>query len=251
MLGLFKGFWRFIRPQSETGDIDIRVIEEKLGYRFKDRRCLIEALTHRSVLGELLPGEESITYERLEFLGDSVLALVTSEYLLTSFPRDDEGQLTKKKSLLVSKAVLARKAEEIGIKDHIILSENASRGGVAEQDSVLNAALEAVIGAIYLDGGLEAACRFIEELILDDIDEILEHRDHINYKSILQEWTQSKFRSYPSYRVRSTTGPEHDKIFLIEVRIGGKTVGRGRGKSKKDAEQMAAKEALHTMRKTH
>lgn len=211
----------------------------------------MEALTHRSTLGDLKPGADRITYERLEFLGDSVLALVTSDFLVRSFPDENEGQLTKKKSLLVSKGVLAKKAEEIGIKQHIILSESAARGGVAEQDSVLTAALEALIGAIYVDGGMEKARSFVEGMLLDNIDEFLEHRDHINYKSIIQEWSQSKYRSYPRYAVRSTTGPEHDKIFLVEVKVGGKIVGKGRGKSKKDAEQMAAKEALHVLRRHH
>jgi len=222
-----------------------------IGYQFRDLNRLVEALTHRSTLGELKPGEEGITYERLEFLGDSVLALVTSVYLVFNFPEDDEGRLTQKKSLLVSQNVLAKKAEEIGIKDYIILSDNALKGGVATQDSVLTAALEAVIGAIYLDGGLESATAFIEDRLLDDMDEILEHRDHINYKSILQEWTQAKYRTYPIYRVRNTAGPEHDKIFLVEVKVGGKIAGKGRGKSKKDAEQMAAKEGLHRLRKHH
>jgi ribonuclease-3 len=237
------------RPVGEH----LRLVElqERLGYRFKDTDRLIEALTHRSTLGDLRPGEVGITYERLEFLGDSVLALVTSYYLMRSFPEDDEGQLTQKKSLLVSKNVLTKKAGEIGIKEHIILSENALKGGVATQDSVLTAALEAIIGAIYLDGGMGEATTFVEEKILGEIDEILEHSDHINYKSILQEWTQAKFRSYPIYRIKSTTGPEHDKMFLVEVRVGGKMIGKGRGKSKKDAEQMAAKEGLHKLRKSH
>ena len=226
-------------------------LERSIGYRFVRRERLVEALTHRSTLGELKPGDERITYERLEFLGDSVLALITNDFLVRNFPEENEGQLTKKKSLLVSKGVLAKKAEEIRIKPYLILSESAAKGGVADQDSVLTAALEALIGAIYIDGGIEKARNFVEDLILGDIDEFLEHRDHINYKSHLQEWTQSKYKSYPRYVVRSTTGPEHDKMFIVEVKIGGKEVGKGRGKSKKDAEQMAAKEALHIVRKHH
>ncbi len=228
---------------------EFSVIEGKLGYRFVQTERLVEALTHRSTLGELKPGDERITYERLEFLGDAVLALVTADFLIRNFPTEDEGQLTKKKSLLVSKGVLAKKAEEIGIKEHIILSESALRGGVADQDSVLTAALEALIAAIYVDGGIESARTFIEEKILDDIEDYLEHRDHVNFKSVLQEWAQSRYRSYPRYSVRATAGPEHDKIFVVEVKVGGKMVGKGRGKSKKDAEQMAAKEALHAARK--
>jgi ribonuclease-3 len=251
MLRFFQGIRTILGRQTRESIPPLVELENKIGYRFRESSRLIEALTHRSTLGELEPGAEGITYERLEFLGDSVLALVTSLYLIHNFPDDDEGQLTQKKSLLVSKNVLTKKAEEIGIKSHIILSENALKGGVATQDSVLTAALEAIIGAMYIDGGLEAATAFIEEKILNDMDEILEHSDHINYKSILQEWTQAKYRSYPIYRIKSTAGPEHDKIFLIEVRIGGKTVGKGRGKSKKDAEQMAAKEGLHHLRRSH
>ncbi len=252
MPGFLQGLKNLFHPGTPPDKLGgIGRLEEKIGYQFQKKDRLIEALTHRSTLGELREGEEKITYERLEFLGDSVLALVTSDFLIQNFPEDNEGQLTKKKSLLVSKSVLAKKAEEIGVKPYIILSENALRGGVADQDSVMTAALEAIIGAIYIDGGLEPARDFIEDKILSDIDEILEHRDHINYKSILQEWTQSKYRVYPIYRIRSTVGPEHDKIFLIEVKVGGKIIGKGRGKSKKDAEQMAAKEALNILRKTH
>ncbi len=245
---------RFRGGGRDDGDGDgasLTELERRIGYRFASRERLVEALTHRSTLGELKPGEERISYERLEFLGDSVLSLVTSDYLMRIFPEENEGQLTKKKSLLVSKGVLSKKADEIGIKPHIILSESAERGGVADQDSVLTAALEALIAAIYVDGGFEKAREFIEDRILGDIDEYLEHRDHINFKSVLQEYVQSKYRGYPRYLVKSTTGPEHDKIFLIEVRVAGKPVGKGRGKSKKDAEQMAAKEALHTLRKIH
>jgi ribonuclease-3 len=251
MLRLFESIRNLVQRRSTGSNQLLDEFQDMIGYRFRDTNRLVEALTHRSTLGELRPGERGITYERLEFLGDSVLALVTSVYLVYNFPEDDEGRLTQKKSLLVSKSVLAKKAEEIGIKDYIILSDNALRGGVATQDSVLTAALEAVIGAIYLDGGLERAMEFVEDRILDDMDEILEHRDHINYKSILQEWTQAKYRTYPLYRVKNTAGPEHDKIFLIEVKVGGRIVGKGRGKSKKDAEQMAAKEALHELRKHH
>jgi len=251
MFRLLERLKRYFRAGAPPGGADLRGIEEKIGYRFRREECLIEALTHRSTLGELKPGDERITYERLEFLGDSVLALVTSDFLMRNFPEENEGQLTKKKSLLVSKGVLAKKAEEIGIKEHIILSESAQRGGVADQDSVLTAALEALIGAVYIDGGFERAREFIEETILADIEEYLEHRDHVNYKSVLQEWAQSRYRSYPRYSVRATAGPEHDKIFLVEVKVGGRVAGKGRGKCKKDAEQMAAKEALHAVRKIH
>ncbi len=244
-------FRRLFRPAEVDGPEHIPLLEAKIGYSFVNRALLIEALTHRSMLGELKPGEEGITYERLEFLGDSVLALVTTDFLVRNFPEENEGQLTQKKSLLVSKTVLTKKAEAIDLKEHVILSDNAFKGGVHGQDSIQTAVLEAIIGGIYLDGGLEPARTMVEKIVLDDVDVIFEHTDHVNYKSHLQEWTQSKFKTYPKYRIRSTTGPEHDKIFIIEVRAGHGVTGKGRGKSKKDAEQMAAKEALKKLRRIH
>ena len=251
MVTFLDTFRRLFRPAEVDGPEHIPLLEEKIGYRFLDRKLVIEALTHRSVLGELKPGEEGITYERLEFLGDSVLALVTTDFLVRNFPEENEGQLTQKKSLLVSQTVLTKKAEALDLKDHVILSDNAFRGGVHGQDSIQTAVLEALIGGIYLDGGLESARVMVEKVILDDVDVILDHTDHVNYKSHLQEWTQSRFKTYPRYRIRSTTGPEHDKIFIVEVKAGHNVMGKGRGKSKKDAEQIAAKEALKKLRRIH
>jgi ribonuclease-3 len=111
--------------------------------------------------------------------------------------------------------------------------------------------LKAIIKNIYLDDGLEPARMMVKKIVLDDVDVIFEHTDHVNYKSHLQEWTQSKFKTYPKYRIKSTTGPEHDKIFVVEVRVGQGVTGKGRGKSKKDAEQMAAKQALKQLRRIH
>jgi len=250
MTGFFKLLFNLFLPSNKRfSDDRFSSLEKRIGYRFRNLERLIEALTHRSILGDRKGSERLITYERLEFLGDSVLSLVTTDFLIQNFPHENEGQLTKKKSLLVSKGVLSKKAEELGLKEYIILSENAYREGVAEQESVQASALEAVIGAIYLDGGLESARRFILKFILNDVEELLSHRDHINYKSILQELSQSRFKSYPSYIVKSTVGPEHDKIFLVEVKVGDEVFGSGRGKSKKDAEQMAAKEALSKLEK--
>lgn len=251
MRRLFDGLRKFFRLGVVSVPEHVSVLEKKIGYVFRNKAFIVEALTHRSMLGELQPGEEGITYERLEFLGDSVLALVTTEFLIRSFPDENEGQLTKKKSLLVSRNVLSKMADSIDLKEHVILSDNAFKGGVHGQDSIRAAVLESVIGAMYMDGGLEPSRNFIEELVLSDIDEIIEHTDHINYKSYLQEWTQRKYKGYPRYRIKSTTGPEHEKMFLIEVKVSDGIVGKGRGKSKKDAEQMAAKEALTRLRKIH
>ncbi len=248
MLGILERLRRIFSGKPEGVRKDLSDLESKIGYSFKSRRWLVEALTHRSVLGEKPPGAKVATYERLEFLGDSVLALIINDHLIRSFPDEDEGQLTKKKSLLVSRSVLAKKAEQIDIKDHVILSKNAFKGNVALQESIQTAVIEALIGAIYLDGGIGSARRFIESRILNDMDEILGHKDNVNYKSLLQEYAQSDFGSYPEYKVRSTTGPEHDKIFVVEVKVKGEIAGMGRGRSKKDAEQIAAKEALSKLK---
>jgi len=224
-------------------------LEDKIGYHFTSRDNLLEALTHSSILGELSTEKDATTYERLEFLGDAVLGLVTTEQLMREYPEEDEGELTKKKSLLVSTGLLSKKAEKLKLNRHIILSMNAYMGGVQDRGSIQTAVLEAIIGAMYLDGGFEPARRFIEQFILDDIEEDIRHRDHINYKSEMQELTQRVYGVYPVYRVKSTRGPEHDKMFWVEVDIEGRVVGLGRGSSKKDAEQMAAKEGLDRLEK--
>ncbi|MDZ7860072.1 MAG: ribonuclease III [Candidatus Krumholzibacteriota bacterium] len=245
MSGFINRLKAFFRGASDdTGIYHLDILENKIDYRFHNRDNLIEALTHSSVLGESLNGNMDTTYERLEFLGDAVLGLATADYLMKRFPDENEGELTKKKSLLVSKNILAKKAERINLKEHIILSDNAYRDGVHGKDSIQSDVMEAIIGAIYIDGGLKASRNFISNFILGTLREDIEHRDHINYKSELQELSQQKYGEYPDYRVKSTRGPEHDKMFFIEVNIDGKIRGRGRGKNKKDAQQMAAKEAL-------
>jgi len=240
---------RIFGGTESSPDEKLEKLQGLIDYHFKNKDILTEALTHKSILGERRDEKHQSTYERLEFLGDSVLSLVTSDFLIRRFPDENEGQLTKKKSLLVSKMILSKKAEAIGIKEFFILSENAVRGGVAEQESVQSEVLEAIIGAIYMDGGIEEARRFILSKMLNDVEMQLVDRDHINYKSELQELSQARFRNYPVYEVKSTFGPEHDKIFVIEVKIANEVLGVGRGKSKKDAEQMAAKEALSKLKR--
>ncbi|MBD3179285.1 MAG: ribonuclease III [Candidatus Latescibacteria bacterium] len=244
-----KRIKNFMEGKTHDSGCHLDELEEKIGYHFHSRDNLLEALTHSSILGELSSRNDATTYERLEFLGDAVLGLVTTELLMRQYPRENEGQLTKKKSLLVSTGLLSKKAERLGLNDHIILSKNAFMGGVQDRESIQTAVLEAIIGALYLDGGMEPAKSFIEGFILDRVEEDIQHRDHINYKSEMQELTQKIYGVYPSYRVRSTRGPEHDKMFWVEVEIDGRVVGLGRGSSKKDAEQMAAKEGLARLEK--
>jgi ribonuclease III len=182
--------------------------------------------------------------ERLEFLGDSVLGLVTSEYLYRHHPDEHEGQLTKTKSLLVSKAILSRRALQIGIGRFILMSHSEIESGGRKRASILADAFESVLGAIYLDQGFEAAQRFVVDYLLRGSGEIVADKRHRNYKSQLQEYVQSTFHTHPVYRIRSQVGPDHSKLFLVEVMVGRRVLGEGRGSNKKEAEQGAARDAM-------
>ncbi len=185
--------------------------------------------------------------ERMEFLGDSVLGLVTSEYLYRLYPDEHEGQLTKTKSLLVSKAILSRKALSMGIGRFVLLSHSEIESGGRQRLSILADAFESVVAAIYLDQGFETAREFIEYWLLRGSREIVADKRHRNYKSHLQEYVQSTFRTHPVYRIRSQMGPDHSKLFLVEVIVGRRVLGEGRGPNKKEAEQAAARNALESV----
>ena len=182
--------------------------------------------------------------ERLEFLGDSVLGLVTSEFLYRQHPDEHEGQLTKTKSLVVSKAILSRRALAMGLGRFVLMSHSEVESGGRQRLSILADAFEAVIGAIYLDQGFEAARTFIHQWLLKDTNAIASDERHANYKSHLQEYVQSTFHTHPVYRIRSEYGPDHSKHFMVDVLVGKRTLGSGKGRNKKDAEQAAARNAL-------
>lgn len=215
----------------------------RLGVRFGDPRILNQALMHRSYVhdADMSRGESN---ERMEFLGDAVLGLVVNEHLYSRFESRQEGRLTKIKSLIVSEAILSRTAEELNLGEFILLSDNERASGGALRSSILADALEAVIGAIYLDSGLGNSRRFIRRHLLMSIDELLEIDEYKNYKSIVQEYAQKEFGARPRYRVVSARGPEHERTFFVELKLGGRSLGRGEGKNKKEAEQLAARSAL-------
>jgi len=204
------------------------------------------ALTHRSYLSVTGMGPRE-SNERMEFLGDSVLGLVTSEYLYRLFPDEHEGQLTKTKSLLVSKAILSRKALSMGLGRFVLLSHSEVESGGRQRLSILADAFESVVAAIYLDQGFEEAREFIEYWLLRGSREIVADKRHRNYKSHLQEYVQTTFRTHPVYRIRSQMGPDHSKLFLVEVMVGRRALGEGRGPNKKEAEQAAARDALESV----
>ena len=201
------------------------------------------ALTHRSYLSVTGQGPRD-SNERLEFLGDSVLGLVTSEFLYLAHPNEHEGQLTKTKSLLVSKAILSRRALAMGLGRFVLMSHSEVESGGRQRLSILADAFESVVGAIYLDQGFDAARSFIERWLLRDSREISADKRHTNYKSQLQEYVQSTFRTHPVYRIRSEVGPDHSKQFVVEVTVGRRTLGEGKGHNKKEAEQSAARDAI-------
>ena len=218
-------------------------LTRKLGVSFRDLTLLNQALMHRSYVHDV-DMDRGESNERMEFLGDAVLGLLVNEHLYARFTKRQEGRLTKIKSLVVSETVLARRAEEMSLGKYVRLSDNERSSGGGERASILSDAFEAVIGALYLDGGLPSAKVFIEKHLLDGMDEILAVDEYKNYKSIMQEHAQRKLGSRPRYRVVSAKGPEHERTFYVEVRLGGRALGRGEGRNKKEAEQMAARHAL-------
>lgn len=214
----------------------IQAVEEKLGYIFQDPRLLELALTHRSVAHE--PRSNN---ERLEFLGDAVLQLTVSTYLYRRFPDMPEGELAKVRSLLVRESTLASIARELELDRYLQVGEGEKRSGAQQRDSLLCDVVEAVYGAIYLDGGFAQAEQVIlRHLPAWDAEEIA----LLDAKSTLQEYFQQRAKKLPVYTLVQETGPDHDKRFVVEVHFEGERLGTGSGTTKKEAEQEAARAAL-------
>jgi ribonuclease-3 len=218
-------------------------LEKKLGYSFQDKNLLTQALTHSSYVFEKKEDPFSCN-ERLEFLGDAVLELVSSEFLYENYPAKPEGELTRIRAALVWEDALFESADEAGIGPFLRLGRGEEKEGGRKKKSVLSDAFEAVIGAMYLDGGIEPARDFIRRFCLKDIRRHVLHHD---CKSALQELTQKDGGVLPEYRLVSESGPDHQKEFVVEVLLKGKVLGTGRGSSRKTAEKEAAKEALEKL----
>jgi ribonuclease III len=218
-------------------------IEKKIQYRFKNKKLLEEALTHTSIKNEQ---NNFSRFERMEFLGDSVLGLIAAEELFSLYPSANEGTLAKLKSKLVSQKYLFVKANEINLGKYILLSEEASHSGGRSSASIVTDTLEALICAIYLDRSYNEAAKFVKNYILNDVENVKSMEKFKNYKSILQEATQSKYKKIPQYIVLQEEGLEHDKIFTISVSLNGEVLGIGKGKNKKEAQQSAAKKGYTT-----
>ncbi len=216
-------------------------IPQRIGHAFKDTELLERALTHKSYANE-----NKVPYhnERMEFLGDAVLGLVISEYLMKIYPDSTEGDLSRVRAAVVSEPALAAVSRKIGLGDYLLLGKGEDQTGGRNKDSLLADCLEALIAAVYLDAGKDAA----ESLIIRFFEEVIRKTGasggSLDYKTELQERCQEQLKQLPEYRIVSETGPDHQKQFEMEVWIKGQLAGRGIGKSKKEAEQRAAREAL-------
>jgi ribonuclease III len=220
---------------------DLGLFEKKLRLKFKNQKLLEEAFTHKSYSIE---HGRTADNERLEFLGDSIISAVVAHYLFKRYPNVDEGHLSKVKSQLVSRASLAQWADDMGLGQFLFLSQGEEATGGRQRESLLGNVYESLVGAIFLDQGFSRAQRFIMRQLAKK-KRIVE----TDFKSRLQEIMQKKYKVPPSYSVVKEEGPDHAKTFTLEVRMNKKLLGQGEGRSKKEAEQMAAKEALRKIRK--
>lgn len=236
LLGLFS-------RRRPARDPELEVLEHRIGYQFRTPDLLRTSLRHRSILGQG-DHESRVSNERLEFLGDAVLDLCVADYLYRQFGTAPEGELTQFKSVIVSGGYLVGRARSIGLGEFLLLSESEIRTGGRDRASILEDAYEALIGAIYLDGGIDQARKFIRERILTDLDLETVLEGNQNYKSQLLELSQRRNHGTPVYRVIDEIGPDHSKFFVVEVLMADRVLGKGTGSSKKRAEQDAARAAV-------
>jgi ribonuclease-3 len=228
----------FKPEQDSASDLEI-----SLGYHFVRPELLEQALTHRSYAVE--HGIDALDNERFEFLGDAVLELVVSHLLFTRYgERYREGELTRMRSFLVNESQLATQARRLKLGKHLWLGKGEDRSGGREKQSILSDTFEAVIGAIYLDSGIEKVFSFIKRCFGDLLDQAMDTGLGQDYKSKLQELTQGRFHSVPVYEIEKVSGPDHQRIFDVAIHFNGQVLQRGSGRSKKEAEQDAARKAL-------
>lgn len=219
-------------------------LEKNINYEFQNREILFEAVTHSSYSNEQNLGRN---YERLEFLGDAVLQLIVSEYLVKKYKNFDEGILSMYRGYFVSEDFLSEVAGNVNLGSYVKLGKGEAQSGGQKKPSLLCDIFESLIAAIYLDGGYEEAKRIVLNLLAEEIDDTISNKSFVDNKTELQKLTQKSFECLPEYEVVSEEGPEHEKVFTIAVAAGGKLLGYGKGKSKKRAEQNAAAEALEKL----
>lgn len=228
----------------EHENLKFQELERKIGYTFQNKELLENALMHTSYANEHKKGKLE-NNERLEFLGDAVLELVSSDFLYHTYPEYPEGKLTRLRASLVCEPTLALCAREINLGDYLLLGRGEDATGGRNRDSIVSDAMEAVIGAIYLDGGIQYATAYIKRFVLNDIENKQLFYDS---KTILQEMVQSEFKEQLVYELIGEEGPDHDKQFTTKVLLGEKELGRGKGRTKKASEQEAAYFAILKMK---
>ena len=219
-------------------------LQENIGYKFKDQELLKKALTHTSYAYE----HNVESNEKLEFLGDSILEFISSIYLYKNYPKLKEGEMTKVRDTVVCEKSLYKVAKKHNFSDFLYLGKSERLSGGENRPAILADSVEAIIAAIYLDGGLEEARRFIEENLKDEIEIASKHVGQKDYKTVLQEKLQEHGEVKIVYTIINEKGPDHDKIFEAEVECNGKQLAVGTGKSKKQAEMQAAKKALESLK---
>ena len=239
-----------VRQHVTAGPRPARYLADSLGIGFEDESLLSQALYHRSYLNEA-GGQDVESNERLEFLGDAVLGLIISEKLYRDYPVLSEGQLSQIRALLVRWDTLARAAERIGLGGYLVLGRGEEMSGGRSRPSNLAGALEALIGAAFLDGGMTRARKLVLKLLKPDLDDIAARGFTADSKSELQHLAQTRWHSIPQYRLISSEGPDHAKLFTVEVLVGSEVRGRGQGRNKKQAELAAARQALETLTATN
>ena len=222
----------------------IKDLETAIGYRFHNIQLLQNALAHSSYANERWHNS-LLSNERLEFLGDSVLGMLVAEYLYRNFPNRPEGELTRMRADMVCEKTLAAAANRIGLGEHLLLGHGEEQGGGRNRASILADAMESIIAACFLDGGLDAALSFVQKFILVEVPVTKLH--NADYKTQLQELVQQKKNQVLSYALIGQSGPDHDKQFDVAVSLNGNVVGEGSGSSKKRAEQMAARSAIERL----
>ena len=223
----------------------LRSLEKLIGNKINNQKFYVQALIHRSFLEH--NEEVDLSNERLEFLGDSVLNLIIGEYLFKKYPDEEEGFLTKVRAKIVNRKTLGETGERLKLGDYLLLGSNLTRGTVYNSKSILSDTFEALIGAVYLDSGLQACELFLLKSLIKPIMKMGEHLIDENYKSQLLEYAQANKMEIPYYEVVNEEGPQHDRIFTVKVYVGKEISGTGKGKSKKSAEQNAAHEAMNML----
>jgi len=227
--------------------LDFGQFESDIDLYFHDKGLLRQAFVHRSYLNEMVDDDELADNERLEFLGDAILSFITSELLYARFPHHQEGELTRLRSTLVRRETLARLALQLRLGEYLMLGRGEEEGGGRTRQATLCATFEAVLGAIYVDQGLEAVKGFALSLLEPELERVSDTALDKDAKSRLQEFSQQTFGYTPRYRTVVAVGPDHDKRFTLIVLVAKHPVGRGYGRSKQDAAQSAAAEALYRL----